>query len=278
MAPAECWKRTAIAATFSALLTGGASGARADEEVPEKIRDNLFLLEEAYNQEPGVIQHIQSFQYIPENTSWAYSFTEEWPILSERHQISVAIPAQRPDEGTEAGLGDILLNYRIQARGRGGRGALAVAPRISLVLPTGHSDTAHGRGGVGIQINIPASIELSASFVAHTNAGLTLTPGAESPGGREGSALDLNTGAALVWLPRGWFNLLAELAHQSVEEIRDTGSSARASTVIVNPGTRFAIDFDSGLQIVPGISVPLTVHPSAGGTGVLIYLSFEHPL
>ena len=31
------------------------------EEV-RKIQDNSFLLEEAYNQEDGVVQHIQTFQ------------------------------------------------------------------------------------------------------------------------------------------------------------------------------------------------------------------------
>ena len=29
----------------------------------KKIQDNSFLIEEAYNQEPGVVHHIQIFQY-----------------------------------------------------------------------------------------------------------------------------------------------------------------------------------------------------------------------
>ena len=32
-----------------------------------------------------------------------------------------------------------------------------------------------------------------------------------------------------------------------------------------------------GLQIVPGIAMPIGVGPSAGEKSVLIYLSFEHP-
>lgn len=33
-------------------------------EGTKKIQDNSFLLEEAYNQEAGVVQHIQSFMYL----------------------------------------------------------------------------------------------------------------------------------------------------------------------------------------------------------------------
>lgn len=29
----------------------------------EKIEDNSFLVEEAYNREPGMVQHIQTFKY-----------------------------------------------------------------------------------------------------------------------------------------------------------------------------------------------------------------------
>lgn len=32
-------------------------------EEAKKIQDNSFLIEDASNQEPGVVQHIQTFQY-----------------------------------------------------------------------------------------------------------------------------------------------------------------------------------------------------------------------
>lgn len=35
----------------------------ASAEEKKRIEDNSFLLEEAYNQEEGVIQYIQSYQY-----------------------------------------------------------------------------------------------------------------------------------------------------------------------------------------------------------------------
>ena len=40
-------------------------------EEPKKIQDNSFLLEEAYNQEDGVVQHIQMFQYFKKSKKLA---------------------------------------------------------------------------------------------------------------------------------------------------------------------------------------------------------------
>ena len=44
------------------------------EEKP--IQDNSFLIEEAYNQEAGVVQHISFFSYFPESEDWVYTFTQ----------------------------------------------------------------------------------------------------------------------------------------------------------------------------------------------------------
>ena len=53
----------------------------------QRIEDNSFLLEEAYNQEAGVIQHISTFQY-DLMRFWNYSFTQEWPVPNQKHQLS----------------------------------------------------------------------------------------------------------------------------------------------------------------------------------------------
>lgn len=50
-------------------LTGVRLAASA--EGVQKIRDNSFLLEAAYNQEAGVIQHIQAFQYMRDNPAFS---------------------------------------------------------------------------------------------------------------------------------------------------------------------------------------------------------------
>ena len=61
-------------------------------EETKKIQDNSFLIEEAYNQEPGVVQHINTFMYLKKSKSWIYTFTQEWPVPKETHQLSYTIP------------------------------------------------------------------------------------------------------------------------------------------------------------------------------------------
>jgi len=49
-------------------------------------------------------------------------------------------------------------------------------------------------------------------------------------------------------------------------------------SLFLSPGIRWAYNFKNGLQIVPGIGVPIGVGPSSGEKGVFLYLSFEHPM
>ncbi|MBI5509892.1 MAG: transporter [Deltaproteobacteria bacterium] len=252
--------------------------ARAQDLPPERIRDNLFLLEEAYNQEPGVIQHISLFQYLPRAKQWVYSFTEEWPAPTDLNQLSVTLNLGGAERDGSTGLNDMLLNYRLQAVGLGGQGWIAMAPRLSLVLPTGSPEKMTGRGSVGLQLNLPVSMEAGRYVAVHLNAGATVTPGARSPAGRTATALDANAGAALVWQPVKWLNPLVEFSYTMIDEIGDD-ANARAHALVINPGLRFAIDHGpTGLQVVPGISVPMQVLPAAAfEVAALAYLSFEHP-
>ena len=53
------------------------------------IQDNNFLIEEAYNQEEGVVQHISTFSRMWNSQDWSYTFTQEWPGLhNPRNQYS----------------------------------------------------------------------------------------------------------------------------------------------------------------------------------------------
>src|SRR4029077_18062520 len=67
------------------------------QQVPSKpappgIQDNSFLIEEAYNQEAGVVQHISSFARFFDSTDLAYPFTQEWPApRNPRHQFSYTL-------------------------------------------------------------------------------------------------------------------------------------------------------------------------------------------
>src|SRR6266508_301550 len=61
-------------------LAAALASPRHARAVDGPIQDNSFLIEEAYNQEPGVIQHINTFARA-RGGGWGYSFTEEWPVL-----------------------------------------------------------------------------------------------------------------------------------------------------------------------------------------------------
>ncbi|MGH9579274.1 MAG: hypothetical protein ACRD3R_17685, partial [Terriglobales bacterium] len=70
-----------------------AQPADAEEEAPP-IQDNSFLMEEAYNQEYGVVQHINFFGRFWESRDWTYVLTQEWPVnAAPRHQLSYSIAA-----------------------------------------------------------------------------------------------------------------------------------------------------------------------------------------
>ena len=260
-----------------ALAASFACTAQIAAQVP--IRDNSFLIEEAYNQERGVVQHIGTFVKVRDVPGWGAAFTQEWPVPSERHQLSYTVPFGRVatefNDG-HIGLGDIALNYRFQFPTDIDR--FAFAPRLSVLFPTGEHTTGHGAGGMGWQMNLPTSIALGQTVVTHLNAGGTLTPSARlGPGSVETSTADYFLGGSLIWLVHPRFNFMVETLWESAEVATGFSSTDRVSTQVVSPGFRVAFDFPSGLQIVPGVAVPIGVGSSSGDTGVFLYLSFEHP-
>lgn len=250
----------------------------APAQAPAPIQDNSFLIEEAYNQESGVVQHVSAFSLEDGGRAWAYGFTQEWPLFGRRHQASFTVPLQNGgnDFGSGVGVGDVAVHYRYQLAGVDG-GPLAVAPRLSLLFPTGDVDNGHGAGGVAVQANLPVSLVLSPVLVTHTNAGATLTPGARNPAGHEARTVGVNLGQSVVWLAHPKANLLLEAAWTRDEEVVDPDEAEAHNSFFLAPGARFAIDFPSGLQVVPGVAVPIGVGPSSGERGVFLYLSFEHP-
>ena len=240
------------------------------------IQDNSFLMEEAYNQEEGVVQHINAFQRF-RGGSWVGTFTQEWPVPRQAHQLSYTIPYVRAaaDSGANTGLGDIALNYRYQLAGSGDA-KFACASRVSLLLPSGDSRRELGSGGPGIQVNIAASTVLSEKLVAHTNAGGTYFPSAKNARGDEAVARGANAGQSLIWLVRNDFNLMLEAVWWYSQSVVGSGRAQGTHAFFVSPGIRWAWNFPNGLQIVPGVAVPIGVGPSRGDRSVFVYLSFEH--
>lgn len=248
-------------------------------EAPGPIQDNSFLVEEAYNQEYGVVQHINSFTRYSQSKDWVYSFTQEWPGLSNaRHQFSYTLIGMSagayPGSGT--GVGDAMLNYRYQLVGSG-ETRLAFAPRFSLLIPSGNSQVGRGFGGWGMQVNLPASLVLNRYFVTHWNVGSTIVPRAQDVNHNRALSTGYNLGQSVVWLARTRFNVLLETVWAGSEAVIGAGQTQRAHSLYLSPGVRWAHNLSHHLQIVPGVAVPLGVGPSRGEKGLLLYLSFEHP-
>ena len=217
------------------------------------IADNSFLVEEAYNQDRGVVQHISALLRARDG-AWRFTFTQEWPFFSPRHQRGFTVPLEG-GAGGDAHVGDLLVNYRYQVAGP--EGAVAAAPRLSLLLPTGRAADGSGADTWGVQVNLPVSVRLGGSAVTHWNAGATLLPSADT----------YNLGASAIWLARPRFNVMLETSW-----IRAVPG---AEQLLVMPGVRWAHDFRNGLQVVPGVGYAFDVTAS-GGDALVMYLSFEH--
>ncbi|HEX2833348.1 MAG TPA: transporter [Thermoanaerobaculia bacterium] len=228
-----------------ALILAVALLARAEDG--PTISDNSFLIEEAYNQDPGVVQHISTFERT-RGGEWAYSFTQEWPAPNLTHQLSYTLNVDRD------GISDVAAHYRYQLLSND---RVAVSPRVSLLVPT--RDEA---GDPAVQLMLPVSTVLTPRVVAHWNAGATFG----------NDAHEWTAGNSFVWLAHPRFNALVETVWT-----RSEVDGHADSEVVISPGIRWAYNFDNGLQIVPGLAVPMPVGPDHGERSIFLYLSFEHP-
>lgn len=207
---------------------------KAKENPP--IKDNSFLIEEAYNQEAGVIQHINTFTR-SRSGDWLYTFAEEIPFPNQKHQLSFTLPAQKVGgfPGRKYGFGDVLINYRYQLVANK---KTAVTPRFSLLLPTRNYRKERGAGGVGFQFNLPVSVQFSKKFAAHSNAGLTFTPRAGNILGERARTVDYNLGQSIVWLAAPRFNVLLESVWNNTADVTGVRQTRRENEVLINPGVR----------------------------------------
>src|SRR6187431_2945229 len=85
------------------------------------IEDNSMFIEEAFNQEAGIIQHISNL--IIDDGNVIYAYTQEIPLADVKHQLSFGISYnsfKKPDELQQFGnseylthgIGDLFINYR----------------------------------------------------------------------------------------------------------------------------------------------------------------------
>ena len=241
---------------------------------PFAITDNSFLVEEAFNQEPGVFQNLAGMVFV--NGNWAFTFTQEWPIVSQAHQFSYT-PSML-DNGEGVGVGDTLLTYRYQALTEG-PGRPAFSPRVSLVLPTGDVFRLRGSGSPGLQVNLPFSKQ-TGDWYWHWNGGFTWLPRAEAISSNPAQArrVDLmspSLAASGIYRVRPMFNLMLE-AVMLFNELTDETDTVRENSFTLSPGARTGWNFGDR-QLVVGAAMPITWALGSAETGFLVYLSYELP-
>jgi hypothetical protein len=253
---------------LDAQETDSASSAEAG------IQDNSFMVEEAYNQEAGVVQHISTFQGRRGTSDFDFAFTQEWPFRTIRHQLSYDIPIVRA--GSRAGLGDVSINYRYQLLGDGSA-KLAVAPRLTLILPTGDWENGQGNGGTGAEMNLPVSYVISPALVTHFNLGAAGIPSARNVPGDRAGIFEWTAAQSTIVTLSSFIQPMLEVVYSRGSEVAAEDETQKTESFVIAPGARAAFNFKSGLQIVPGVSVPIGIGPSRGERGFFLYLSFEHP-
>ena len=231
---------------------------------PFQITDNSFLVEEAFNQEPGIFQNIVTWTH--QDGEWFFAFTQEWPAPGMRHQFSYTVPINGLRDGS--GMGDSLLNYRMQVLEEG-PGRPAFAPRVSLIVPTARIDRSSG-----LQINLPVSKQRH-DFYFHANAGVTWQHRDDRP-----NLLTPNFGASAIYRLRPMLNLMLESVLLSVEsEVAPgvTRQTARDLSFTLSPGVRGGWNVAEDTQIIIGAAVPVTWFEGSTNAGILGYFSYELP-
>lgn len=246
--------------------------SEGDDNRPAKgIQDNSFLIEEAYNQEPGVVQHILAWRR--QGRDWLGTFTQEFPLGTQDHQFSYTLPYSflRSGGARATGVGDVLLNYRYQALYETSA-VPAFAPRLSLILPTGNRYNGLGNGSYGFDSTLPVSKIVSDRVTLHANAGLSTL---FDVNGRQPTTYRL--GGSAVYAVTRDFNLLFEVLGQSEAQVDAERRLKRDNTLTLSPGSRYALNF-SDTQVVIGAAAPIVISNNKPEFGFIFYLSIEHKL
>lgn len=215
---------------------------------PPAIEDLHFFPESGWNRSDGVMQY-NAFVH---GTDGAHELVQEWGLGSSRHQLSVTVPVYN---SRTTGLGDATISYRRQlVGGEGSR--LAVAPRVSLVLPTRHD--AFGVRSSGLQVSIPLSAELTPRLVVHASGGASWY--------RDRGERELNFVHGMAFAATGRLALSLDAAWNRCLDGEDV--------VVVRPGVQYAFDGPGGLRLTPGIALPL----GTDDRQVLLFVAVERQI
>lgn len=247
-----------------------------------------MFIEEAFNQEKAIIQHISNFIFddLGGDGDFVYGYTQEIPMLGDKHQFSFTLNysvLDQPIPGFPSyGFGDILLNYRPMIMDK--NDWALVIPRFTLIVPTGSAKGGLGDGAWGGQFNLALTKRLNSKITTHWNAGWTHFANKDYYGEdvngdpvllTEKSQNFYNVGLSGIFLVSDGFNLMLEGVSSFESDLDENGDTQRYVSSIVNPGFRCAFSIGK-VQIVPGLGVPLFFTDNKfQRSGGFIYLSIE---
>ncbi len=249
------------------------------------IEDNSMYIEEAFNQERAIIQHISNL--IVDKDGLQYVFTQEIPMPNEKNQLSIgivynALKTKPTGSQSHGGFGDLYINYRPMLMNK--TDWALVIPRFTVIAPTGNAKYGFGSGGWGAQFNLAVTKRLNSKITTHWNAGSTrifkehfyaANTNGELQLARQKSHTSYNVGASAIYLVSNSFNFMLEYIAGFNRGFGELGQTQRVNETVINPGFRFAIN--AGItQIVPGLGIPLNfVDGKHVSTGTFVYLSIE---
>ena len=251
----------AVCVWLAGVLAAAAQPPSPQE--PFTIVDNSFLVEEAFNQEPRIVQNIVN--WMRQDGDWQLTFTQEWPVPGKRHQLSYTIPFGSADGST--GMGDALLNYRLQVLEEA-PGRPAFAPRVSAIVPTARVDRASG-----LQVNLPFSKQRRDVYF-HWNGGFTW----EHHGGRPNLVTPQFAGSA-IYRAAPMLHLMLEsvLSFDETEASSGSAQTERHPTFTLSPGVRGGWNVGEDTQLIVGVAVPVTWTEGSSSAGIFGYFSYELP-
>ena len=263
-AAAKILVHVAAALLILLALTTSALGQTPPQAAPFGIMDNSFLVEEAFNQEPGIFQNIFTARRGDEDALEA-AFTQEWPLFTQTHQFSFTVGALSVNG--ERGLNDLLINYRWQATTESAS-TPAFSPRVSLILATG--DAASG-GGTGWQVNLPVSKQFNDTYI-HWNAGFTHMLATEGIA-RDHSRLTPRLALSGIRRLLPMFTLILESVVEWEHFVE--GDALRCNWTL-SPG--FQTGWNAGdKQTIIGLAIPVAISDGDANVSVFGYFSYELP-
>ena len=239
-----------------------------------QIADNSFLVEEAYNQEPGVVQFINVYTKPEQGSDWTYTFINEIPMGSEKHQFSYEIPYSSIKAVDEQGVEDIKFNYRQEFIRTD---QFVTTGRVSLQVGTGDYKKGFGRSAMGYEASLITSVNITDKWVQHWNLGAGITPDAKNTMGDKADNSKYFWAVSNVYLFSDNFNFMLEFAGSEEQETVGTKQATWESRTVMSPSIRYAYDVGDW-QIVPGLAYPMQVTANPGNNEWLVYLSVEGKL